>query len=191
MNRVTSRRRGSGQGSDRAMNVIGVTGWSGSGKTTLVVNLLPELIGRGVSVSTMKHTHHNFEIDRPGKDSYRHREAGANEVLLGSARRWALLHEVRDGSETTIEDLIERMTPVDLLLIEGFKSENHVKIEVHRPSVGSPLLCHDDPTIVAVASDQSLPDMSLPVLDLNDVVGIADFIVDLCGIETKVVNGAA
>ena len=173
------------------MKVIGVTGWSGSGKTTLVVNLLPELIGRGMSVSTMKHTHHNFEIDRPGKDSYRHREAGANEGLLGSAKRWVLLHEVRDGSETTIEELIGRITPVDLLLIEGFKSEKHTKIEVHRPSVGSPLLCLDDPTIVAVASDQALPQVSLPVLDLNDVVGIADFIVDHCGIEAGVVNGAA
>ena len=173
------------------MKVIGVTGWSGSGKTTLMVALLPELIGRGVRVSTMKHTHHNFEIDRPGKDSYRHREAGANEVLLGSSKRWVLLHEVRDGSEIAIEDLIKRMTPVDLLLIEGFKSEKHAKIEVHRPAVGSPLLCHDDPTIVAVASDQALADVTLPVLDLNDVAGIADFIIDRCGMETKVVNGAA
>ena len=173
------------------MKVIGVTGWSGSGKTTLVVRLLPELIGRGVRVSTMKHTHHNFEMDRPGKDSYRHREAGASEVLLGSSKRWVLLHEVRDGAETTIEDLITRMTPVDLLLIEGFKNEKHAKIEVYRPAVGSPLLCRDDPTIVAVASDQALADVDLPVLDLNDVAGIADFIVDHCGMATKVVNGAA
>jgi molybdopterin-guanine dinucleotide biosynthesis protein B len=173
------------------MKVIGVTGWSGSGKTTLMVSLLPELIGRGVRVSTMKHTHHNFEIDRPGKDSYRHREAGANEVLLGSSKRWVLLHEVRDEAETTIEDLIKRMTPVDLLLIEGFKSEKHAKIEVHRPAVGSPLLCHDDPTIVAVACDQALPDLALPLLDLNNVAGIADFIVGYCGIDAKVVNGAA
>ena len=173
------------------MKVIGVTGWSGSGKTTLMVSLLPELIGRGVRVSTMKHTHHNFEIDRPGKDSFRHREAGANEVLLGSSKRWVLLHEVRDGSEVEIEDLIKRMTPVDLLLIEGFKSEKHAKIEVHRPALGSPLLCHDDPTIVAVASDQALADVTVPVLDLDNVAGIADFIIDHCGMETKVANGAA
>ncbi len=179
------------------MKTFGLMGWSGSGKTTLVVKLLPELIGRGLRVSTMKHTHHNFDMDKPGKDSYQHRLAGAEEVLVTSSKRWALLHELRGDKEPEIDNLIAIMTPVDLLLIEGFKSYPHKKMEVFRPSVGKPLLCVDDPSVVAVASDGPLPQAAaagVPVFDLEDVAGVADFIVDFCRLEQgvgKVGHGAA
>jgi molybdopterin-guanine dinucleotide biosynthesis protein B len=165
------------------MRIFGLAGWSGSGKTTLMVGLLPMLTGRGVTVSTMKHAHHNFDIDKPGKDSHVHREAGATEVLVTSANRWALMHENRGVPEPTLEALLDRMTPVDLLLIEGFKAHAHDKIEVHRPSVGKALLAPDDPHIVAVASDMPLPEVDLPVLDLDDVGGIADFIMAHCALN--------
>ena len=173
------------------MKVFGLIGWSNAGKTTLMINLLPELIGRGIKVSTMKHGHHDFEIDKAGKDSYRHREAGATEVLLTSASRWALMHELRGAPERSIENLISHMTPVDLLLIEGFKTYRHVKLEIHRPAEGKPLICRDDPDVVAVASDQSLPDVDLPVLDLNDIPAIADFILSHCEIKVGSGNGEA
>ena len=173
------------------MKVFGLAGWSGSGKTTLMVKLIPALVTRGLTVSTVKHAHHGFDLDRPGKDSHRHRQAGASEVMVGSARRWALMHELRDEAEPTAADLIAVMTPVDLLLIEGFKRERHEKLEVHRPAVGKPLLCRDDPRIVAVASDEDLPDRTpprpdLPRLDLNDVQAIADFIVERVGLKHRV-----
>ncbi len=173
------------------MKIFGLVGWSGSGKTTLVAKLLPELIGRGLSVSTMKHTHHNFDIDKKGKDSYEHRVAGATEVLLTGSKRWALLHENRNAPEPSIDDLLARMEEVDLVLIEGFKSHKHQKMEVHRPDVGKPLLCSDDPTIVAVACDTHLTDISLPVIDLEDIKAIADFIVGFLSLEAEVRNGAA
>ena len=173
------------------MKIFGLVGWSGSGKTPLVANLVPELIGRGVTVSTMKHTHHNFDIDKPGKDSHQHRLAGATEVLLTGSKRWALLHENRDAPEPSIDDLLARMDEVDLVLIEGFKSHKHQKMEVHRPAVGKPLLCPDDPTIVAVASDVEIPDVKLPVIGLENVATIADFIVGQLSLEAKVRNGAA
>ena len=173
------------------MKIFGLVGWSGSGKTTLVANLVPELIGRGFTVSTMKHTHHNFDIDKPGKDSHQHRLAGATEVLLTGSKRWALLHENRDAPEPSIDDLLARMDEVDLVLIEGFKSHKHQKMEVHRPAVGKPLLCPDDPTIVAVASDVEIPDVKLPVIGLENVATIADFIVGQLSLEAKVRNGAA
>ena len=173
------------------MKIFGLVGWSGSGKTTLVANLVPELIGRGLTVSTMKHTHHNFDIDKPGKDSHQHRLAGAAEVLLTGSKRWALLHENRDAPEPSIDDLLARMEEVDLVLIEGFKSHKHQKMEVHRPAVGKPLLCPEDPTIVAVASDVELPDVTLPVIGLENVAAIADFIVGHLSLETRVRNGAA
>jgi len=174
-----------------AMKVFGLVGWSGSGKTTLMVRLLPELIGRGLMVSTMKHTHHNFDIDRKGKDSYEHRVAGACEVLLASSARWALLHEVRAAPEPDMDALIAHMTPVDLVLIEGFKRHRHPKLEVFRPSVGQPPLWPDDASVRAVASDEPLSDVTLPVLDLDDVAGVADFILDDCGLTAKVRNGVA
>lgn len=164
------------------MKIFGIAGWSGSGKTTLLTALIPELVGRGVAVSTLKHAHHSFDVDKPGKDSHRHREAGATEVMISSANRWALMHEHRGAPEPTAADLIRQMSPVDLVLIEGFKREPHPKIEIHRPVVGKPLLQPDDPCIVAVASDDLLPGLSVPRLDLNDVPAIADFILNRTGL---------
>jgi molybdopterin-guanine dinucleotide biosynthesis protein B len=158
------------------MKVFGLVGWSGSGKTTLMTGLLPIITARGITVSTMKHAHHHFDLDQPGKDSYRHREAGASEVLIVSGTRWALMHELRDEPEPSIESLIQRMSPVDLLLIEGFKSHPHAKLEIHRQEEGKPLLWPNDLDIVAVASDIALPAPMPPLLDLNDHAAIADFI---------------
>lgn len=164
------------------MKVFGLAGWSGSGKTTLLELLLRELIGRGLKVSTIKHAHHNLDVDRPGKDSFRHREAGASEVVLLSSNRWTLMHELRGGPEPTPEDLIDRMAPVDLVLVEGFKRHTHDKLEVHRPALGKPLLCDTDPHIVAVASDAPLEGQGVPVFDLAHIPEIADFIVSRCGV---------
>jgi len=160
------------------MKVFGLAGWSGSGKTTLMVNLLPEIISRGLTVSTVKHAHHEFDIDRPGKDSFEHRRAGATEVMISSANRWALMHELRGDDDPPLDVLMERMSPVDLLLVEGFKWESHPKIEVHRPSVGKPLLQPDDPFIIAVASDEKLPGVTVPVLPLDEAGTITSFILD-------------
>jgi len=164
------------------MKVFGLAGWSGSGKTTLVRSLIPEITGRGVTVSTVKHAHHAFDVDKPGKDSYEHRAAGATEVMIGSANRWALMHELRGAPEPGLHQLIAQMSPVDLLLVEGFKRETHEKLEIHRPSVGKPMLCLDDPNIVAVACDTEIPGLSIPVLDLNDVPAIADFVLTHVGL---------
>ncbi|MEE8392935.1 MAG: molybdopterin-guanine dinucleotide biosynthesis protein B [Rhodospirillales bacterium] len=164
------------------MKIFGMVGWRDSGKTTLIVNLLPELIRRGLEVSTIKHTHHGFDIDKPEKDSYKHRKAGAREVLVTSSTRWALMHELHENPEENVEAMIARMGPVDLLLIEGFKEHGHPKMEIHRPSVSRPLLCKEDPNIVMVASDEPLGEVSLPVLGLDDIAGIADFIIDYCGL---------
>ena len=164
------------------MRVMGIVGWSGSGKTSLLVELLPLLRAAGLSVSTMKHAHHRFDVDKPGKDSFRHREAGASEVLVVTSSRWVLMHESRDEPEPSIESLIERMTPVDLLLIEGFKTHHHPKLEIHRQSEGKPLLHPEDPEIVAVATDVPLPDAAVPQLDLNDPQAIADFILAHTGL---------
>ncbi len=157
------------------MRVFGLAGWSGSGKTTLLTTLIPELIRRGVTVSTIKHAHHEFDIDKPGKDSWLHRQAGASEVMVASARRFALMHELREAPEPSLDELVARMAPVDLLLVEGFKAHAHEKLEVHRPSVGKPFLYPDDPHIVAVASDEALS-LPLPVLPLDDIAAIADMI---------------
>ena len=157
------------------MRIFGLAGWSGSGKTTLMVNLLPEIIARGITVSTVKHAHHEFDIDRPGKDSYEHRRAGATEVMISSANRWALMHELRGVEDPPLEMLIDHMSPVDLLLVEGFKWEAHPKIEVYRPVINKPLLQPDDPNIIAVASDEDLPKVKVPVLPLCDAVVITDF----------------
>ena len=159
------------------MKVFGLAGWSGSGKTTLMVNLIPELVGRGLSVSTMKHAHHDFDIDQPGKDSYEHRQAGAREVMISASKRWALMHEVHKEGEPSVDELISRMTPVDLLLVEGFKWHAHSKMEIHRPTLGKPLLQNNDPDIIAVASDENIEDLTVPVFDLNNIMGIADFII--------------
>lgn len=159
------------------MKIFGLTGWSGSGKTTLIVKLIPALVRRGLTVSTMKHAHKGFDIDHPGKDSHNHRLSGATEVLVSSPLRWALMHELRDEAEPTLDELLPRMAPVDLLLIEGFKRQPHPKLEVWRASVGKPLIAPDDPTIVAVASDGPVPDSPVPVLDLADGDAVAEFVV--------------
>ena len=179
-------------GSDRqpAARVFGLAGWSGSGKTTLMRALIPALTGRGLSVSTLKHAHHGFDVDTPGKDSYEHRAAGATEVLVGSADRWALMHELRGAAEPTTEALIALMAPVDLILIEGFKQEHHDKIEVHRPELGKPLLCTADPRVVAIASPVPLDGVAPPRLDLNDPDAIADFVIAHCGLGDRA-RGAA
>ena len=160
------------------MNVFGLAGWSGSGKTTVMVNLLPEIIQRGFTVSTVKHAHHNFDIDRPGKDSYEHRRAGATEVMISSINRWALMHELVNKTEPPLTELMKQMSPVDLVIVEGFKWEPHLKIEIHRPSLGKPLLQPDDNNIIAVASDERLDSLNVPVIPLGDISSIADFIVD-------------
>jgi molybdopterin-guanine dinucleotide biosynthesis adapter protein len=158
------------------MRIFGFAGWSGSGKTTLMTALIPELIFRGVTVSTLKHAHHAFDVDQPGKDSWRHRHAGAREVMVSSQNRWALMHELRGALEPSFDELVRRMTPVDLLLVEGFKRHPHPKIEVYRPSLGKPLLHPEDPFVVAIASDETLPELPLPCLPLSDAGAIATFI---------------
>lgn len=157
------------------MHILGLAGWSGSGKTTLMTALIPELMARGLSVSTIKHAHHEFDVDRPGKDSWRHRQAGAHEVMVASSRRWALMHELRDAPEPSLDELVARMSPVDLLLVEGWKRHAHPKIEVHRPSLGKPLLYPEDPWVVAIASDEKLS-APVPLLPLGDSRAVASFI---------------
>jgi len=157
------------------VRLIGLAGWSGSGKTTLLAKLLPALIARGHTVSTLKHAHHNFDVDQPGKDSHTHRLAGAREVLISSERRWALMHELREEREPTLRELVPRLSPVDLVIVEGFKAESHPKLEVHREAVGKPLLYPNDPLIVAIASDLKTK-VPLPSADLNDIEAIADLV---------------
>jgi molybdopterin-guanine dinucleotide biosynthesis protein B len=161
------------------VRLIGLAGWSGSGKTTLLAKLLPMLIARGRSVSTLKHAHHNFDVDQPGKDSHTHRIGGAREVLISSAKRWALMHELRDEAEPTLRDLVEHLSPVDLVIVEGFKAESHAKLEVYRSAVGKPLLYPNDPNIVALASDARPANLPLPFANLDDVGAIADLVDEL------------
>lgn len=156
------------------MRIIGLTGWSGSGKTTLLAKLLPVLIGRGLRVSTIKHAHHAFDVDTPGKDSWVHRQAGATEVLVASAARFALLAEHRGGAEPELPDLLARLAPVDLVVIEGFKRHPHPKIEISRSATGKPYLWPDDPTIVAVAADHPVAGCNRVVLGIDDIAAIAD-----------------
>jgi molybdopterin-guanine dinucleotide biosynthesis protein B len=152
--------------------VIGLAGWSGAGKTTLLTKLIPTLTARGVSVSTLKHAHHAFDVDVPGKDSHEHRKAGATEVLISSGRRWALMHELRAEPEARLIDLLPKLSPVDLIVIEGFKREPHPKLEVHRAANGKPPLHVDNPTIIALASDVTFPACSLPQAHLDDIEAI-------------------
>jgi molybdopterin-guanine dinucleotide biosynthesis adapter protein len=159
----------------RPMRIIGLAGWSGSGKTTLLAKIIPRLVARGYTVSTVKHAHHGFDVDTPGKDSHTHRMAGATEVLVASSRRWALMHELREEPEPSIYDLLQKMSPVDLVLIEGFKREPHRKIEVYRAANGKPALFPDDPDIVGIATDTKL-ETALPVAHLDDTKAIAAMI---------------
>jgi molybdopterin-guanine dinucleotide biosynthesis protein B len=158
------------------MRIFGLAGWSGSGKTTLMAALIPEIVARGVTVSTVKHAHHSFDIDQPGKDSWRHRQAGAREVMIASAHRWALMHELRDDPEPELDLLLRQMSPVDVVLIEGFKRHRHPKVEIYRRSLGKPLLHPDDPDIVAIASDEPHAEFLVPWVPLSDVGTIADLV---------------
>ncbi|WP_305987120.1 molybdopterin-guanine dinucleotide biosynthesis protein B [Roseibium sp. MMSF_3544] len=164
--------------------VFGITGWKNSGKTQLVTRLVAEFTARGFKVSTVKHAHHNFDIDRPGADSYRHREAGASEVALVSGRRWALMHELRNEEEPPLNEILSRLAPCDLILIEGYKRENHPKIEARRTeTVDRGPLSPSDPNIMAIAADHSLTGETLPVFDLDDVAAMADFIQEHLGLK--------
>ncbi len=157
------------------MRIFGFAGWSGSGKTTLIEQLIPRFVKHGLRVSLIKHAHHTFDVDHAGKDSYRHRQAGAQEILVTSSRRWVLMHELRGGAEPAFEEHVKRVSPCDLLLVEGFKHAPIPKLEVWRKETGEPLLHPNDPHIVAVASDATV-ETKLPLLDLNDMDGICTFI---------------
>ena len=158
------------------MKLYGVTGWKNAGKTGLMERLVAEFCARGLRVSTIKHAHHNTDVDQPGRDSFRHREAGATEVMLASPNRWALMHELRGDAEPTLAKLLAKMSPADLILIEGYKREAHPKIEAFRHENGKPPLAERNDTIRAVASNTALTDLDLPVIDLDDTGAIADFI---------------
>ena len=163
------------------MKIFGFAGWSGSGKTTLIEKLIPLFVAQGLKVSLVKHAHHTFDVDQPGKDSYRHRHAGCNEVLVSSSRRWVLMHELRGAPEPGFAELVERVSPCDLLLVEGFKREQLPKLEVYRASVGESLLHPQDPSIVAIASDQRV-DTRLPWFDLDDAPAIGEFVLRHTGL---------
>jgi molybdopterin-guanine dinucleotide biosynthesis protein B len=156
------------------MRIIGLAGWQGSGKTTLLAKVIPRLVARGRTVSTVKHAHEGFDIDQPGKDSHTHRLAGATEVLIGSAKRFALMHELRGVPEPSLKELLVRLAPVDLVIVEGYKTHSHPKLEVHRACVDKPLLYPGDSWIVALASDRPLPGATVPVIGLDDIETIAD-----------------
>jgi molybdopterin-guanine dinucleotide biosynthesis protein B len=158
------------------LRLIGLAGWSGAGKTTLMTRLIPALAARGVVVSTLKHAHHAFDIDQPGKDSYQHRSAGARQVLVASASRWALMTELRGAPEPKLAELLRRLDAVDLVIVEGFKRDAHPKLEVHRGANGKPWLHPDDPFVAAVASDVAPPDGRLPRAHLDDVAAIAGLV---------------
>lgn len=163
------------------MNIYGVVGWKNAGKTGLMERLVADITARGISVSTVKHAHHSFDVDHPGKDSYRHRSAGAREVLLASRNRWALMHELRDEDEPVLSHLLSKLAPVDLVLVEGYKRDAHPKVEAHRAETGNPLIAPDDDTIRAIASD-TLLQIDRPVFDLNDTKSVADFILGEVGL---------
>ena len=154
------------------MKVIGLAGWSGAGKTTLLTRVIPHLLAEGLRVSVIKHTHHEFDVDVPGKDSWAHRQSGATEVLVSSAQRWALMHELRGAAEPRLPELLAKMAPVDLVVVEGFKRESYRKIEVHRAANGKPLLFPDDPGVVGIATDTAVA-TTLPTAHLDDVEAIA------------------
>jgi len=156
------------------MRVIGIAGWSGAGKTTLLTRLIPRLVERGLRVSTVKHAHHGFDVDQKGKDSHSHRMAGATEVLVSSANRWALVHELRGDAEPVLDALVQKLAPVDLVIVEGFKRGSHPKLEVYRKSLGKPLLHPEDPNIVAIASDRPLAAARVPVLAIDDLDAILE-----------------
>lgn len=163
------------------MKLYGVTGWKNAGKTTLVERLVTEIAGRGFSVSTLKHAHHAFDVDHEGRDSWRHRRAGAREVLVSSGARWALMAELRGAPEPPLEALLAKLAPVDLVLVEGWKRDRHPKVECWRAATGRPLIAPEDPTVRAVASDDA-PEVAIPVLPLSDPAAVADFILRETGL---------
>jgi molybdopterin-guanine dinucleotide biosynthesis protein B len=163
------------------LKIFGFAGWSGSGKTTLIERLIPLFVARELKVSLIKHAHHTFDVDQPGKDSYRHRHAGCSEVLVTSSRRWALMHELRGTAEPAFAELVAHVSPCDLLLVEGFKREKVPKLEVYRAAVGEPLIHPHDPDVVAVATDARV-ETRLPQFDLNDAPAIADFVIRHVGL---------
>jgi len=163
------------------MKTFGIVGYKNAGKTGLMERLVADITGRGFSVSTIKHAHHSFDVDHPGKDSYRHRAAGANQTLLSSGARWALMSELRGADEPPLADLLATLNPVDLILIEGYKRDTHPKVEAFRAAPGNPLLATDDPTIKAIATDTSV-DARQPQFDLNDTKAIANFILSEVGL---------
>jgi molybdopterin-guanine dinucleotide biosynthesis protein B len=169
--------------------VLGIAGWSGSGKTTLLTRLIPLLRSRGLRVSTLKHAHHAFDVDQPGKDSYEHRKAGASEVIISSARRWVQMHEIGAGTEATLPELLAKVSPCDLVLVEGFKTERYPKIEIFRAAVGKTPLYPQDRQIVAVASDQPLSGTDIPCVDLNDIPAIADLVLSKAQPIESVIGG--
>ncbi|WP_350333695.1 molybdopterin-guanine dinucleotide biosynthesis protein B [Coralliovum pocilloporae] len=164
--------------------VFGVTGWKNSGKTTLVTRLITELTERGYRVASVKHAHHTIDIDTPGTDSYRHRQAGAQEVALVAGSRWAIMHELAGEPEPSLETIISRLGPSDIVMVEGFKREGHMKIEARRTESKKRVpLAPDDPQIVAIAADHEVENADRPVYDLDDIPGLADLIISKCGLE--------
>jgi molybdopterin-guanine dinucleotide biosynthesis protein MobB len=167
------------------MKVYGVVGWKNAGKTTLVERLVAEISRRGFSVSTVKHTHHKVDVDQSGKDSFRHRQAGARQVILSSSARWAIMTELRGAPETPLKELLTHLAPVDLVIVEGYKRDAHPKVETWRAETGQPLIALDDPTVRAIASNDAPGDVSQPVIGLDDIPGIADFILSDLGLELR------
>jgi molybdopterin-guanine dinucleotide biosynthesis adapter protein len=168
--------------------VLGIVGWSGSGKTTLLIRLIPIFSARGLRVATVKHAHHAFDVDVPGKDSYEHRKAGACEVIVSSARRWVQMHELGSEAEASLAQLLVRASPCDLILVEGFKGETHPKLEVFRTIVGKPPLHPEDVRIVAIASDRRFPEARIPQVDLNDVDAVAGLVLKHAAPLPTVIN---
>ena len=164
------------------MKIIGIAGFSGSGKTTLVEKVIPLLVAEGLRVSLIKHAHHEFDVDQPGKDSYRHRHAGASEVLVSSSKRWALMHELRGAAEPSLQDQLKQLSPCDVVLVEGYKTAAIPKVEVHRRENTTPLLYPDDPSVVAVATNEKL-DTNLPQFALDDAAAVARFIIQHLGLN--------
>ena len=162
-------------------NIIGITGWKNSGKTTLTEKLVAELVKRGFRIATVKHAHHEFDIDHEGRDSYRHRKAGASEVAIVSSRRWALIHELEGETEPPLQEVLARLSPCDLVIVEGYKREGHKKIEVRRSEAKDVApLAPSDSSIIAIAADHTITDSNLPMFDVDDVAAITDFIVTTC-----------
>jgi molybdopterin-guanine dinucleotide biosynthesis protein MobB len=167
------------------MNVYGVVGWKNAGKTTLVERLVAEIAGRGFSVSTVKHTHHRVDVDQQGKDSYRHRQAGARQVILSSGVRWALMTELRGAPEAPLDELLAHLAPVDLVIVEGYKRDRHPKVEAWRAETGQPLIAREDATVRAIASNDRPEGVGQPVIGLDDIPAIADFILADLGLKLR------